>query len=105
MSATCNGYFFIKEEKKEEVIEMEGIWIWIIPLVGTIVIGLLAGRRQQFRQFVKELGEALIATDEYLAIDDPSKEDTNRFAKEWLDVARAGGNLFKKIVAQARKNR
>ncbi len=82
---------------------MENLWMYIIPLVVTIVVGFLAGKRQQFSAFCKELGEALIETSEYVKIDNPTQEDTARLKKEWLDVIQAGGGLFQKLIRQARR--
>lgn len=82
---------------------MENLWMYIIPLVVTIVVGFLAGKRQQFSAFCKELGEALIETSEYVKIDNPTQEDTARLKKEWVDVIQAGGGLFQKLIRQARR--
>lgn len=84
---------------------MGNLWTYIIPLVVVIVVGFLAGKRQQFSVFCKELGEALIETSEYIKIDNPTQEDTNRLKKEWLDVIQAGGGLFQKLLKQAKRLR
>lgn len=77
---------------------MEIIWTYIIPLVVVLIIGLIGGRKIQFRAFCKELGEALLATEKYFGIDKPTPEDTALFKKEWYDVIKAGGNLFAKVI-------
>jgi hypothetical protein len=82
---------------------MGNIWTYIIPLVVVIVVGFLAGKRQQFSAFCKELGEALLETSTYINIDKPTEEDTERFRKEWADVFAAGGSLLQKILNQARR--
>jgi len=84
---------------------MGNLWTYIIPLVVVIVVGFLAGKRQQFSAFCKELGEALIETSEYVKIDNPTPEDTARLKKEWLDVIQAGGGLFQKLLKQAKRLR
>jgi len=84
---------------------MGNLWTYLIPLVVVIVVGFLAGKRQQFSAFCKELGEALIETSEYVKIDNPTPEDTDRFKKEWLDVIQAGGGLFQKLLKQAKRLR
>lgn len=84
---------------------MNQVLTYLIPLVVVIVVGFLAGKRQQFSAFCKELGEALIETSEYVKIDNPTPEDTDRFKKEWLDVIQAGGGLFQKLLKQAKRLR
>lgn len=84
---------------------MGQVLTYLIPLVVVLVVGLLAGKRQQFSAFCKELGEALIETSIYIKIDNPTQEDTDRFKKEWLDVIQAGGGLFEKLLNQAKKLR
>ncbi len=84
---------------------MGNLWTYLIPLIVVIVVGFLAGKRQQFSAFCKELGEALIETSEYVKIDNPTPEDTNRLKKEWLDVIQAGGGLFQKLLKQAKRLR
>jgi len=84
---------------------MGQVLTYLIPLVVVIVVGFLAGKRQQFSAFCKELGEALIETSTYVKIDNPTQEDTNRLKKEWLDVIQAGGGLFQKLLKQARRLR
>ena len=84
---------------------MNQILTYLIPLVVVIVVGFLAGKRQQFSAFCKELGEALIETSTYVKIDNPTQEDTNRLKKEWLDVIQAGGGLFQKLLKQAKRLR
>ena len=84
---------------------MGQVLTYLIPLVAVIVVGFLAGKRQQFSAFCKELGEALIETSIYIKIDNPTQEDTDRFKKEWLDVIQAGGGLFEKLLKQARRLR
>ena len=84
---------------------MGNLWTYLIPLVVVILVGFLAGKRQQFSAFCKELGEALIETSIYVKLDKPTDEDTSRFKKEWLDVIQAGGGLFEKLVKQARFQR
>ena len=84
---------------------MGNLWTYLIPLIVVIVVGFLAGKRQQFSAFCKELGEALIQTSEYVKIDNPTPEDTARFKKEWLDVIQAGGGLFQKLLKQAKRLR
>lgn len=82
---------------------METMWTYIIPLIVLIVVGFLAGKRQQFSVFCKELGEALLETSKYMNIDKPSEEDTAKFKKEWVDVFTAGGGLIQKILNKAKK--
>jgi len=84
---------------------MGNVWTYLIPLAAVIVVGFLAGKRQQFCQVCKELGEALIETSVYLKIDNPTQEDTERFKKEWVDVIQAGGGLIQKVLNRARRLR
>ena len=84
---------------------MGQVLTYLIPLVVVIVVGFLAGKRQQFTVFCKELGEALIETSNYINIDKPTEEDTARFKKEWADVFAAGGGLIQKVLNQARRLR
>ena len=81
---------------------MGNMWTYLIPLIVVIVVGFLAGKRQQFSAFCKELGEALLETSTYIKLDKPTDEDTERFKKEWLDVIQAGGGLFEKLLQKAR---
>ena len=84
---------------------MGDIWTYLIPLIAVIVIGFLAGKRQQFSTFCKELGEALLETSRYINLDKPTEEDTARFKKEWIDVFNAGGGLLQKILRKTKKLR
>lgn len=84
---------------------MVQVLTYLIPLVVVIGVGFLAGKRQQFTAFCKELGEALIETSNYINIDKPTEEDTERFKKEWVDVFAAGGSLLQKVLNQARRLR
>lgn len=84
---------------------MGDIWTYLIPLVVVIVVGFLAGKRQQFSTFCKELGEALLETSRYINLDKPTEEDTARFKKEWVDVFNAGGGLLQKILRKTKKLR
>lgn len=84
---------------------MEDLWMYVIPLVLTVVVGYIAGKRAELRAFCKELGEALLATEIYLGLDNPTKEDTESFRREWAEAVKAGGNLFGKIVVLARKRK
>ena len=84
---------------------MGQVLTYLIPLVVVIVVGLLAGKRIQFSDFCKELGEALLETSIYIKIDNPTPEDTDRFKKEWLDVIAAGGGLLEKVLKQAKRFR
>ena len=84
---------------------MEDLWMYIIPLVITVVIGYIAGKRAELRAFCKELGEALLATDIYSGIDNPTKEDTESFRREWAEAIKAGGSLFKKVIQIAKAKR
>ena len=82
---------------------MEGIWTYLIPFILVIVVSFLAGKRQQFSAFCKELGEALLETSRYINLDKPTEEDTARFKKEWQDVFAAGGGLLQKILRKTKK--
>jgi len=82
---------------------METVWTYLIPLVVVVVIGFLAGKRQQFSTFCKELGEALLETSKYINLDKPTEEDTAKFKKEWVDVFTAGGGLIQKILKKAKR--
>ncbi len=79
--------------------------MYIIPIVVTIVLSYIAGKRAELRDFCKELGEALLATEIYLGIDNPTKDDTESFRKEWAEAIKAGGKLFGKIIEMARIRR
>lgn len=82
---------------------MEGIWVYIIPLVVMLGLGFLAGRRQRFSTFLKELGEALVETSRYINLDKPSEEDTQRLKKEWKEAIEAGGSLVQKLLKAAER--
>lgn len=82
---------------------MESIWTYLIPFVLVIVVGFLAGKRQQFSAFCKELGEALLETSKYIKLDKPTAEQTAAFKKEWVDVFTAGGGLIEKILRKTKK--
>ena len=84
---------------------MGDIWTYLIPLIVVIVVGFLAGKRQQFSTLCKELGEALLETSRYINLDKPTEEDTARFKKEWIDVFNAGGGLLQKILRKTKKLR
>lgn len=82
---------------------MGDIAVYLIPLVLVLVVSFLAGKRQQFSAFCKELGEALLETSRYINLDKPTEEDTARFKKEWQDVFVAGGGLLQKILRKIKK--
>lgn len=82
---------------------MENLWMYIIPAVVLVVLGFIAGKRAQLRAFCKELGEAFLATDEYLGIAEPTKEETEKFKKEWFDAIAAAKKLFTKLMVEAGK--
>lgn len=82
---------------------MENLWMYIIPLAVGIILVYLGGKKAQFRAFCKEFGEAWLATNEYLGITDPTKEDTTKFKKEWFEAVDAGRKLFTKMMVEAGK--
>jgi len=82
---------------------MEVIWTYLIPLILVVVVGFLAGKRQQFSNFCKELGEALLETSKYIKLDKPTDEQTAQFKKEWTDVFTAGGGLIQKILLKTKR--
>lgn len=82
---------------------MGDIAVYLIPLILVLVVGFLAGKRQQFSTFCKELGEALLETSIYIQLDKPTEADTARFKKEWQDVFVAGGGLLQKILHKAKQ--
>ena len=79
---------------------MESTVLWLILLVAGVVLSYLGGKKIEFRAFCKELGEGFAALDEFLGKEEPTKEDAKKLKEEWVDVLRAGGALFGKVLAK-----
>ena len=76
-------------------------YVWLILFVAGVLVSFLGGKKIQFRALCKELGEGFAALDEFLGKEDWTKEDAEKLRKEWMDVIKAAGDLFGKVVAKA----
>lgn len=80
-------------------------YVWLILFVAGVIISFIGGKKVELRAFCKELGEGFLAIDEFLgkmqnadATPEEKIEVAEKLKKEWLDVVKAGGALFGKIM-------
>ena len=81
------------------------VYVWFILLIAGVLLSYFGGKKIEFRVFCRELGEGFCAIDEFLGVyEDPDAtaemkvEAAENLRKEWLDVIKAGGALFAKIM-------
>lgn len=84
---------------------MDNTVVWIILIVAGIAVSYIGGKKAELRKFSKELGEGFLALDEFLSKETPTQEDAEKLKKEWVDVIKAGGALFGKILTMVRRRR
>ena len=80
--------------------------VWIILLVAAAIASFIVGKKAELGDFCKELGEGFLAINEFLDLPDDATQEqkikaAEKLRKEWMDVVKAGGKLFKKIIAMA----
>jgi len=80
-------------------------YVWLILFAAGVIISFIGGKIVEFRAFCKELGEGFLAVDEFLGkmenadiTPEEKVEAAEKLKKEWLDVVKAGGALFAKIM-------
>lgn len=80
-------------------------YVWLIIFVAGVIVSFIGGKRVELRAFCKELGEGFLAVDEFLGVfenPDVTPEEkvkaAEKLRREWLDVVKAGGALFGKIM-------
>lgn len=84
-------------------------YVWLMLFIVGVLLSYFGGKKIEFRAFCRELGEGFSAIDEFLGVyEDPDAtvemkvEAAENLKKEWLDVVKAGGALFAKIMNKVR---